>query len=535
MDTKGKAIKILTFSLFPLIISSTIVLILVPQSINTKTLTQILTITSISIITSFISSFLYYLLFREQQKRYENIIGFIGSLSFLLLPIYTKEINVLVVVSIVFNSFFLFSSLVFLINISTLKSQEIEIKEFKNFTKQFIFLNPQIYRYILIITINTLMYELNKNEIIPINTLISLLLIISLEEISRTFAIYKIENRPNIGNDKLLNLTLSKHHTLAEKLSNTEKFVDALSLELQLNKTKQNEMKISLTKISNDVILLEKSLLERREKVEQIEISLNNIIGDLSTGILTIEYSISKLTNITDDARNKIEGVIDNISKALSKKEETQDQFSKIIPIFESLSVKIDSISDVLSNIVTVESKITKIISSISDEVGLLSVIATNTEIEASKTSKNSSLQRITANINETVMTIKELTTKMTNLHQEISQFFDYLSPISDSIIKHSERIKISITNLNSSTNNINNIISNASQDLISDLTYFDDMKNSISSISESMSTIRGLLEKASEILDLISSFKNTINDIYNTLEKINFSLEEITKTDNQE
>jgi methyl-accepting chemotaxis protein len=116
-------------------------------------------------------------------------------------------------------------------------------------------------------------------------------------------------------------------------------------------------------------------------------------------------------------------------------------------------------------------------------------------------------------------------------LYDELTKFVDYLEPIVDSIFKHSERIKMTTNSLKSVASIVMNINSKVFQDLVNSTSYFDEIKSQISSISQSMNTMRDLLEKVSNVLDSISEFKEVIDEIGRSIDNVISPLENIIHT----
>ena len=518
--------KILVFSLFPLLVGL-VLFILFPEG---RLFSNLIVLASISVIISFALSFVYSIISKDGICGYGNFVGFSGNLVFFVLPLMVN-FDLVVVAVLLFNSLFVFYSLAHLLDVFFLRGDSEKVRVLKKFTFREILLNWRLYVYLLLIFVNFVVFYLTENNIVILVALASTFFFVFFEELARFYSVYTLENKPYVGSDRLLALVVSKFFSLSEKLSNTEKFVDALSIELELKKTKQNELKISLNEILVNLKSVKELLLERKSRVEALEESLNVTIGDLSTSILSIEYNISKLASSFDDARSKIDSVLDTISRGIERENEIRDTFSKILPVFESLLVKIESARDVLYDIISVESKIAKLVSSISDEIGILSVVATNVEIEALRSSKSSSLHRVTASINESVRNTKEFASEVLKLYDELTKFVDYLEPIVDSIFKHSERIKMTTNSLKSVTSIVMNINSKVFQDLMNSTSYFDEIKSQISSISQSMNNMRDLLEKVSNVLDNISEFKEVIDEIGKSIDNVISSLENVIRT----
>jgi methyl-accepting chemotaxis protein len=518
--------KILVFSLFPLLVGFVLFIIL-PEG---RLFSNLIVLASISVILSFALSFVYSIISKDGIFGYGNFVGFSGNLVFFILPLMVN-FDLVIVAVVLFNSLFVFYSLAHLLDVFVLRGDSEKVRVLKKFTFRGILLNWRLYAYLLLIFVNFVVFYLTKNNVVILVALASTFFFVFFEELARFYSVYTLENKPYVGSDRLLALVVSKFFSLSEKLSNTEKFVDALSIELELKKTKQNELKISLNEILGNLNSVKELLLERKSRVEALEASLNITIGDLSTNILSIEYNISKLASSFDDARSKIDSVLDTISRGIERENEIRDTFSKILPVFESLLVKIESAKDVLYDIISIESKIARLVSSISDEIGILSVVATNVEIEALRSSKSSSLHRVTASINESVGSTKEFASEVLKLYDELTKFVDYLEPIVDSIFKHSERIKMTTNSLKSVTSIVMNINSKVFQDLVNSTSYFDEIKSQISSISQSMNTMRDLLEKVSNVLNNISEFKEVIDEIGRSIDNVISSLENIIHT----
>ncbi len=513
--------KILAFSFFPILVGFVFFFF----SPEVQFSSNLIVLASISVILSFALSFVYSFLSKDGIRGYGNLVGFSGNLVFFVLPLISR-FDLVIVIVVLFNFLFLFYSLAHLLDVFILRDEKVKVV--KKVTFRGLLLSWQVYVYVLMVFVNFVVFYLTKNNVVLIVALASTFFVLIFGELARLYSVYILESKPYVGSDKLLALVLSKFYGLSEKLSNTEKFVDALSIELELKKTRQSELRISINEVLNNLNILKELLLEKKKRVEALEASLNVTIGDLSTNVLAIEYGISKLVSSVDEVSSKVNSVIDTISRGIAKESEIKDAFSKILPVFESLLVKIESARDVIYDVIGIESKISKLISSISDEVGILSVVATNVEIESLRSSSSSSLHRVTANINESVRSTKEFVSEILKLYDELTKFSDYLKPIADSIFKHSERIKISTNSLSSVTSVVMSIASKSFQDLVNVTSYFDEIRNQISGISQSMNTMRELLEKISGVFDALSDFKKVIDEIGVSIDNIISSLESI-------
>ncbi|MEN2997494.1 MAG: hypothetical protein ABDH28_00420 [Brevinematia bacterium] len=469
---------------------------------------------AISIFINFLITLLQNFLLTSKKLHF-NALLFLGNFSFIFLPIALKIEQpyyfLKALFAILINSVIFLSSCDFFTKSSPSKAILPSILLSKNFIIS-----------ILAVAGSILFLEVK----IIIISLSSVILVFFLEDLKRFISINNPENIKSY--DFLTNSFSEKISSLRKQLDDSNSLINALKLQLELFSHKKKEIFSNIEslkqRISKNIILFE----EYENKYSFLENETNQLVGDLSTYILGFEYYLSKAKDTTDGIRKIFASSYEEISSKITKRDEITKILKDINPILSSFMAKIDSVTTLLTDILTEESKVSTNMEFIFDELSALSVISTNVQIESFKTKASRTMDTVVNEIVTINNNIKNYVLQMQNTFNKFKDLFEYLSSSSQSILKHSDRIKYNIGLAGETLDSLMNVFHGEVYRLSETESKFKDIDNTISMLFSQIKKFRDFLEKITIGVSLFTNIKQMLVETKSILNETLIILEEI-------
>ncbi|MCX8029464.1 MAG: hypothetical protein N2712_05665 [Brevinematales bacterium] len=466
----------------------------------------------ISITTNSLLSFT--LLSLKLKMPFIRTISFIGNLTFLLLPILLKLEDHSSIIKI---TFLLTMSFILHMSIS-----DIFIKIDKQNTILNIFssrlLNMSLFSILgPIITWDT------KFSIISL-AFVTLAIIIS--ETNRYRVISK--NLDYSGTDILLKTFSKTVKSINKKLEENNALVNALKLQMEIFTNSKKEILSIIESLKQNITEVISSIEGYEDEYENIIQITNTTITEYSTYILSLEYNLSIFTENINSIKKILIEFNSTISSKISKKEDIFKNFKETEPILDSLINKIDSVSEILTNIITNEISLSTTINYISDELSALNVISTNAQIESTKIKGSRTMTTIINEITNIQNNIRAYVTSMQDIFSKIKDLFDYISSTSQSLLKHSDRVKYNIGLINNTLQDVITTFSNETLKIDKLISMIENIQDAISSSQEKIRDFRNFLEKLTRGSIVLEKVKSSITSTKSLINEILISLDEI-------
>lgn len=346
------------------------------------------------------------------------------------------------------------------------------------------------------------------------------------EEVKRYLVVSR--NQEYKGNDIILANVNSIVSSITKKLENNTSLLNALKLQIDIFSSSKKEIYSSIESVKMSITSSISDIEKYEEFYEQLIQSMNEIAANYSNYILGIEYYLSKIRNLLDNSQKLFSSFQDRISLKISRREEIFRIFNETNPILDSLLNKVDSISEILTNIISDETYLSENLSRISEELSALNVISTNAQIESFKTKGSKTMNTIINEITSIQNNIRGYVKSTQELFTRIKGLFDYLMSASNSIVKHSDRVKYNVGTIKNNLDDIMQVFSTEILKLSDIDKNFNEINNAISHSYEQIRGLREFLEKISTSLSTLSEAKEKLSMMKSTLNNILIVLEEI-------
>ena len=447
---------------------------------------------------------------------------FIGNLSFLFLPLVFGTLDFRIFAKVFFIE--IFSFVLFLMFVDLLGIHTIQRKY--NF---FSLIFSKIFVLLAFTLFGTFLFWDVRFSVIA---LISLVFGFVLLEIKRVLA---VSGRfSNVGGDLILDLHNKSISTLKRELDNSSYLVNALQLQLEVLSNLKKEIYSKIEFIKGKISNCISSLDDYSFRYTDLEENISKLVADYSTHLLSIEYYLSKFKDTLSLANKTINSSYDRISSKVQKKNEIVEVFSQVKHVLDSLLTKVDSIIGILSEVIVNQVSMSKNVNLIFDELGALSVISTNIEIESLKYKGTKTMGTMISEINGISSNIKTYASELLSLYNKFKDIFDYLGTTSQSLLKHSDRIKYNVLLVGETVNDILSFFGDEVSEISSLEAKFDEMSNFISSMYAQLKQFREFLEKISEAVSMISDIKRmlemikvSLNDVFIVIEDLQQNVSE--------
>ncbi len=164
--------------------------------------------------------------------------------------------------------------------------------------------------------------------------------------------------------------------------------------------------------------------MDTHDKGTKVYNSISEILGNISTYVLSMEYSLNKLSDLVSSMNSLFTSSYNEIYNAVSKKNEVSSLVLRNENVFISLLSKLDTINEVLSQILSVYIRVNDNIRVISDGIVSLNIIATNAEIESFKLNTRGSISAIVDEISKITKDIKSYSDDLISQYNRNQRFF---------------------------------------------------------------------------------------------------------------
>lgn len=357
-------------------------------------------------------------------------------------------------------------------------------------------------------------------------TILMVIAVSVFEEVKRYLVVSK--NQDYQGNDIILMNVNSVVSSITKKLEDNASFLNALKLQVEIFSNSRKEIYSSIESIKMNITASISDIQRYEEFYDQLIQSMNLVVSNYSNYILGLEYHMSKVRNLLESSQKLFSSFQNRISLKISKREEIFRFFNETNPILESLLNKVDSISEILTNIISDETYLSENLSQVAEELSALNVISTNAQIESFKTKGSKTMNTIINEITSIQNNIRGYVTSMQEIFTRIRGLFDYLTSVSNSTVKHSDRVRYNIGNIRNSVDDLVQVFSTEMLKISDIDKNFEEINNAILHSYDQIRGLREFLEKISTSVAILSEAKEKLLEMKSTLNNILIVLEEI-------
>ncbi|MGC8965067.1 MAG: hypothetical protein ACP5KI_06880, partial [Brevinematia bacterium] len=351
-------------------------------------------------------------------------------------------------------------------------------------------------------------------------------LILLFEEFKRF--IFSRENINNGGRDFVLNNFIFIYGKLKKELEGSDSVVQELKNQINIQLSSKKVLVSKFSHLKERSINFLNTLESQEKKYEELYNFISNILGDFSTYVLSIEYSLNKSFDLIYSMSSFFNSSYNEVYSSSSKKAEIEDLILKNQNILNSLISKLDTVNEIISQILLFDNKIKDDVRLISEEIVSLNVISTNAEIEAFKLRSSSSIIGIVEEISKISNSIRTYDNDIKSQYKGLKDSFEYIASVSGSIIKHTEGINRNFESVKFILGEVINSFSSYLGKIITLESDFSNAMEILGSIRSDVSKLREILNSISDLLSLVDSIRYLLSELKQFLENLVVVIEEL-------